>query len=270
MNPSSATVASSPFVQQYGPWALVTGASEGIGKAFAQEAAQRGLNVVLVARRQSELDALAAELLLAHSVQVRVLVADLGTPEGVASVQQQTASLDVGLVVCSAGFGTAGPFLDNPLETELNMLQVNCAALAAISWTLGHRLVARRRGGLVLVSSLVAFQGVARTAHYAATKAYVQTLAEGLQQEWALAGVQVLSVAPGPVATGFARRSGMTMAQTDTPDVVARQALDALPRGGTLRPGVLGKVLGYSLSTAPRWLRVRILSHVMRGMTRRA
>jgi short-subunit dehydrogenase len=258
----------SPFVLQYGPWALVTGASDGIGRAIAQEAAQRGLHVVLVARRQTELERLAAELSQAHGVLTRVLVVDLGTPEGVASVQQGCADLDVGLVVCAAGFGTSGPFLGNALETELDMLQVNCAALTAISWTLGQRLVARGRGGLVLLSSLVAFQGVARTAHYAATKAYVQTLAEGLQQEWASAGVQVLAVAPGPVGTGFARRSGMAMGQTDTPEVVARQSLNALPGGGTLRPGTLGKVLGYGLACAPRWARVRILGQVMSGMTR--
>ncbi len=259
----------SPFVQQYGPWALVTGASDGIGRAMAHEAARRGLNVVLVARRQPELERLAAELAQANGVLTRVVSVDLGTAEGVSSVHQQTAGLDVGLVVCAAGFGTAGPFLANALETELNMLQVNCAALTATSWTLGQRLVARGRGGLVLLSSLVAFQGVARSAHYAATKAFVQTLAEGLQQEWASSGVQVLAVAPGPVGTGFAQRAGMVMGQTDTPGVVARQSLDALPGGGTLRPGTLGKVLGYSLACAPRWARVRILGQVMRGMTRR-
>ena len=265
MTPSSEI---SDFVRQYGPWALVTGASDGIGRATARELAQRGLHVVLVARRQAELDSLAAELSQNHGVRTRVLVADLGLPEGVAAVHQGSADLDVGLVVCAAGFGTAGPFLSNSLDAELNMLQVNCAALAAISWSLGQRLVARGRGGLVLLSSLVAFQGVARTAHYAATKAYVQTLAEGLQQEWAPMGVQVLAVAPGPVGTGFAQRSGMVMGQTDTPEEVARQILTALPGGGTLRPGILGKVLGYGLACAPRWLRVRILGRVMGGMTR--
>jgi short-subunit dehydrogenase len=116
---------------------------------------------------------------------------------------------------------------------------------------------------------MVAFQGVARSAHYAATKAYVQTLSEGLREEWSGLGVQVLSVAPGPVHSGFAARSQMTMAQAEDPQVVARASLDALGRTGTVRPGFLAKLLGYSLGLTPRWGRVKIMGRVMAGMARR-
>ncbi len=253
---------------RYGPWAVVTGASEGIGKSFASALARRGFHLVLVARRAQLLDALAANLAQDHGRRCEVLVADLSTAEGVATVLERTKQHDVGLVVCSAGFGTAGPFLEGDVGQELEMLQVNCAATAALSWGFGRRLASRGRGGLILLSSLVAFQGVPRTAHYAATKSYVQTLAEGLRVEWADRGIDVLAVAAGPVGTGFARRARMNMGRAESPDVVALESLDALGRRGTVRPGLLAKVLGYSLAMTPRWGRIRIMAMVMRGMTK--
>jgi short-subunit dehydrogenase len=119
-----------------------------------------------------------------------------------------------------------------------------------------------------MLSSIVAFQGVPGSAHYAATKAYVQTLAEGLHLEWKGHGVDVLALAPGPVATGFAERAKLYMTNAASPDVVAEQGLRALGRVGTARPGLLAKLLGYSLAMTPRWGRIRIMRMVMRGMTR--
>jgi len=258
----------SAFAQKFGPWAVVTGASDGIGRAFAEELARRGVHVILVARRQERLEQLATDLTQAHGVQCQVLPANLSHPQGIQLVLDGSAVRDVGLVVCAAGFGTSGPFLQNELSTELDMLQVNCTALAALSWGLGQRLVKRGRGGLVLLSSVVAFQGVPQSANYAATKAYVQTLAEGLRGEWTGQGVQVLAVAPGPVRSGFAERSRMHMAQAEDPQVVARVSLDALGRRGTVRPGRLAKLLGWSLAMAPRWVRSRIMGQVMTGMAR--
>jgi short-subunit dehydrogenase len=153
------------FARKYGSWALVTGASEGIGRAFAVELAQRGVHVILVARRQPQLEQLANSLTDAHGVHCQVVLANLSHPEGVQQVLARTADHDVGLVVCAAGFGTSGPFLQNDLPTEMDMLQVNCGALAALSWGMGQRMVQRGRGGLVLMSSVVAFQGVARSAN---------------------------------------------------------------------------------------------------------
>jgi hypothetical protein len=114
---------------------------------------------------------------------------------------------------------------------------------------------------------VVAFQGVPRAAHYAATKAYVQTLAEGLRVELDPLGVDVIASAPGPVRSGFEARADMKMAQALAPGVVAAQTLDALGRRGTVRPGWLSKLLGWSLAATPRPLRVRIMKQVMGGMT---
>ncbi|MEM9556040.1 MAG: SDR family oxidoreductase [Acidobacteriota bacterium] len=252
---------------RYGPWAVVTGASDGIGRECARDLAARGLDLVLVARRRERLEALASELADEHGVGARVVVADLADTAGIERVVEETAALDVGLLVASAGFGTSGPLVDGDLGSELAMVDVNCRAVVALCHAFGRRFVERGRGGLVLLSSIVAFQGVPRAANYAATKSYIQTLAEGLRVEMAPHGVAVVASAPGPTRSGFADRADMRMSRTVDAATVARQTLDALGRRTTVRPGWLSKLLGYALATLPRWGRVRVMTAVMGDMT---
>jgi hypothetical protein len=255
------------FLQTYGPWAVVTGASSGIGRATAADLASRGLNLVLVARRQSVLDDLATDLTAARGIEARVVAADLVHTVGLDAVEAATAALDVGLLVAAAGFGTSGPFLDADLDDELEMLAVNGRATLRAAHHFGRRFAARGRGGIVLFGSLVGFQGTPYAAHYAATKAYVQTLAEALHVELAPRGVAVLSSAPGPVHTGFADRADMRMGTALRPETVAAETLRTLGRRQTVRPGLLTKVLAGSLAPLPRWAKVRIMARVMGGMT---
>ena len=253
---------------RYGPRAIVTGASDGIGRAFAEALAARGLNVVLVARRRAALEATAADIARQHGVATRVIAADLGAADGVQTVLDQTAALDIGLLVAAAGFGTAGSFLSTELEDELDMVDVNCRAVAAMAKVFAARFAGRRRGGLILFGSIVAYQGVPNAANYAATKAYVQTLAEGLRHDLKPLGIDVLSCAPGPVHSGFAARSRMVMGQAMQPGAVAAQALNALGRKTTVWPGTLSKILIGSLATLPRFARTAIMGRIMAGMTK--
>jgi len=255
------------FRDQYGPWAVVTGASDGIGREIAHRLAERGLNLVVVARRKTVLEELAAELSGAQDVDVRACAVDLAERDGWRAVTAACDDLDVGLLVASAGFGTSGELIDGQLESELAMIDVNCRALLAVAHQFGQRLVARGRGGIVLMSSLVGFQGVPYAANYAATKAYVQSLAEGLRLELAPRGVDVLASAPGPIRSGFAERANMRMNMAQTPAHVAAATLDALGRKTTVRPGFLAKFLEASLSMLPRRGRVRVMKLVMGGMT---
>ena len=165
----------------------------------------------------------------------------------------ETRDRDVGLLIASAGFGTSGPFVDARLDEELRMIDVNCRAVAALSHAFGRRFVDRKRGGIVLMSSLVAFQGVPRAANYAATKAYVQSFAEALRLELKPLGVDVIASAPGPIRSGFATRASMTMGLAQTPRDVAGATLASLGRRGIVRPGWLSKFLEASLMFLPRW-----------------
>ena len=265
---SSPTKKQRRFRSKYGPWAVVTGASDGIGREVAFRVGEAGLNLVLVARRRERLEELASDLAERYQVDTRCVAVDLGENPGVERIVDETKGLDVGLLVACAGFGTSGPFIAASLANELAMVDVNCRAVLALSHAFGQRFAARGRGGIVLMSSIVAFQGVPRTANYAATKAYVQTLAEGLRLELAPDGVDVLAAAPGPVASGFGERANLRMGQALKPTQVGQTMLDALGRSATVRPGWLSKLLGYSLNTLPRAGRSRILAGVMRGMTK--
>ena len=259
---------STAFAHRYGPYALVTGASEGIGQAIAEELAQSGINVLLVARREDVLHKLAQRLESQYGVLCPVIGADLSKSDEIEKMFRITDQLDIGLVVCNAGFGTAGNFLDSDLAIEMNMLNVNCAALVSMTHHLGRQLKARGRGGLILLSSILSMQGVPRSAHYAATKAYVHALGEALQEEWKGTGVDLLIVAPGPVATGFASRSKMQLGKAATPKVVAQESLAALGHKKVIHPGWLAKLMVFALSTAPRSIRIKIMGAIMRDMTK--
>jgi short-subunit dehydrogenase len=254
--------------RRYGQWAVVTGASSGIGRELAIQLGEAGLNLVLAARSQEVLQQLADELIEKHGIAVRVVPADLAETTAVEELVAVTNALDVGLLVASAGFGTSGRFLDLTLADELNMLNVNCRALLLLSWHFGRRFAERGRGGLVLMSSIVGFQGVPNAAHYAATKAYVQTLAEALAVELKPHGVDVLAAAPGPTNSGFAQRADMQMGAALSPAAVARGTLQALGRTPTVLPGLLSKVLVYALALLPHMMRVRVMGRVMQGMTK--
>lgn len=252
--------------KRYGEWAVVTGASSGIGKEIALRLGEAGFSLLLVARNQGALKRLSIELQQRYPIKAVTLVADLATAEGVQAVLTESAAYPVGLLVAAAGFGSSGPLLEQDLATERNMLAVNCDAVLWMSHAFGKRFVAQGRGGIILFGSLVGFQGAPYSANYAATKAYVQSLAEGLHHELRPAGVDVLAAAPGPVASGFAARASMNMGQALTPEQVGVPILKALGRRTTVLPGWLTKFLVRSLHLMPRAWRVRVMQAIMRGM----
>lgn len=254
--------------KRYGSWAIVTGASSGIGHALAMQLGAAGLNVVLVARREDQLYQVAAELEKTSRVETLVVSADLSTHAGITAVEDKTADLDVGLLIANAGFGTIGRFLDTPISAELAMLNVNCRALMQLSHTFGNRFSKRGRGGIILVSSVLAMHGVPNAAHYAATKAYVLSLAEGLHVELAPKKVDVLATAPGPTSSGFAKRASMNMGLTMSPDLVAAATLGALGRRSTVFPGNYSKFIVYGMRLLPRWMRIRLMGLIVQGMIR--
>jgi short-subunit dehydrogenase len=255
-----------PLIDKYGRWAVVTGASSGIGKAFAIRLAQDGFNLVLVARRQSELDEVSSELKIHFHVETVVLALDLSHKNSNEELFVACRELDVGILVASAGFGSSGLFTELDRHEELNMIDVNCRAVAEQVHYFADLFSARNRGGIIMLSSIVAFQGVPLSSTYAATKAFVQTLAEGLYFELRPFNVDVLAVAPGPVQSGFSSRARLSPGKMEDADIVAGQSIAALGKMATLRPGFLAKLLAVLL-TVPRAARIRIMSLVMAGMT---
>lgn len=248
--------------EKYGRWAIVTGAASGIGREIAKQLAAAKLDLVLLDISGKSLQQLAAQLANEYDVDVKIIVEDLSKYSAV-KLHQATKELDVGLLICAAGFGSCGPFLESDLEDAVEMLRVNCEAVMTQTLQFGRRFAHRGRGGIVLLSSAVSFHGAPYFAHYAATKAYVQSLAESLHVEMAPHGVDVLASAPGPMKTGFGERAGMTLDDAMSPEFAARATLRSLGKA-TVIPGFVSKLIAYSLAPAPRWLRISILGAVMK------
>ena len=254
------------FLKKYGKWAVVTGASNGIGQEIAIYLAELGFDLVLVARSEDKLKLLAKELSAKHDTKTLVLPYNLNNRSTVADILKQTEQLDVGLLVAAAGFGSSGPFLKANIANELEMLTINCEVPLAMSYFFGERFAKQKRGCIILFSSLLGFQGAPNSANYAATKGYIQCLGEGLYVELKPHNVDVLISAPGPVATGFAEIADMQMSLAANPKEVARLTINALGKTMTVRPGKIAKFLGWSLMTAPRRIRVAIVKSIMDGM----
>jgi uncharacterized protein len=243
---------------RYGPWALVVGASDGLGAAFSRQLADRGLNLVLVARRPGPLEELAAGL----PTRTRVLAADAGTTAGLAAIA--AAEEEIGLLVCNAALAPIAPFLDLTPEHHDAILDLNCRAASRLAYAYGRRFVGRGRGGIVLVSSLASQQGSALVAHYAATKAYLRVLAEGLWAELRPRGVDALACCPGLVRTPTYEREHPTPPRLVPPPMepedVARAALRALGRRPVVVPGWRNRLTAALSRPLPRRLVVALAS----------
>ena len=158
-NPRHSSKTMTGFKDKYGPWALITGASSGIGAEFARQLAAKGLNLVLVARREERLRALARELETAHPIAVTIIPVDLTTTDFLAVIQQATDGLEIGLLVNNAGVMPTGRFLDHDLEQELRQLNLNTRAPLILTHHFGRPMAERGRGGLLFLASMTAFQG---------------------------------------------------------------------------------------------------------------
>jgi uncharacterized protein len=256
------------FVARFGPWALVTGASSGIGEAFAQRLAEMGLNLVLVARREDRLRKLAEELQSRHAVSVRVVAADLSSDDFLALIERATQDVQVGLLVNNAGVATAGTFLDNALEAELALLHLNTRAPLILAHHFGRSMRQLGRGGMIFVASTVAFAAVPAWSNYAASKAYDLALAEGLAKELSTGGISVLALCPGPTRTEL-WPTGATPRFLMQPSAVVDVALKQLGRKATVVPGWINSIITFSTRLLPRSWNAAIFGRVISGMLKR-
>lgn len=254
-----------------GRWALVTGASAGIGEAFARELARRGMNLALAARREDRLRALADELSRAHRVRALAFPADLGEPGAPAALWERAAAgREVHLLVNNAGFGLRGSFAELSVGRQAEMVRVNCIApLELAHRALGH--MRGRGGGIVNVASIAGYQPIPLMAAYAASKAFVITLSEALAEEARGDGVRVVTLNPGPVKTEFQAVAGTEVRERApgirTPQQVVEAALRGLEAGGgTVTPGLVNRAATVAVRVAPRSLVLRGAKLIMRKL----
>ncbi|HXP18314.1 MAG TPA: SDR family NAD(P)-dependent oxidoreductase [Streptosporangiaceae bacterium] len=243
-----------PFAQRYGPWALVAGGSEGIGAAFADELGRRGVNLLLVARRQEQLDETAARLRRERAVEVVTVATDLTDLAALDEVSSAAAGLEIGLVVANAALAPAGKFLSCTEAEIIGAVDLNCRASALLAYRFLPAMAYRGHGGVILVSSLAGLQGVPNLAAYSATKAFLISLGESLWAEMRSSGVDVITACLGAVSTpGYRQAVQRPAPGTSSPALVAATALNALGRGFRVVPGGLNRVSAFALQRiAPR------------------
>lgn len=258
----------SAFRERYGPWALVAGASAGLGEAFARLLAARGLHLLLLARRREALEGLAAELRRAHGVEARAVPLDLARADLAAEVGRAAAGLEVGLLVYNAAHSTIGPFVERPLDEHLRVIDVNCRGPLALAHLLGGQMARRGRGGLVIMTSLAASQGNPLLASYAASKAFDLILAEGLWSELRGAGVDVVACRAGATRTpGYAASRPRRRVPLMEPEAVARRAIEALGRGPDTVAGALNRVAAFAFGRLlPRRASIEIMGRATRRL----
>ncbi|MDX3107991.1 SDR family NAD(P)-dependent oxidoreductase [Nonomuraea angiospora] len=252
-------------------YALVTGASSGIGAEFARQLAARGHDLVLVARSGPALDALAASLRQAHGVRAEVLVQDLSAPDAAPRVAEEVAArgIAVELLVNNAGFGTAGHFARIAPEREHEELMVNVVALVGLTHAFLPGMLARGSGGVLNVGSTAGFNVAPYFATYASSKTFVLNFSLALWSELRGTGVKVLAVAPGPVETPFFDRIGSRQAaigaKLATPELVVTTALRAFDRDrGYVVPGRGNLGMAHLMPRRPR----KLLALIGRRVTR--
>ena len=263
---------SAAFRARYGTWVLVAGASEGLGAEFATQLAAMGLNLVLIARRKELLEQLGAQLTRDHAIEVRPLQLDLGREDIGEVVEAATNDIEVGLLVYNAATSMIGAYFEIALEDHLNEIAVNCRAPLTLSYLLGQRMLKRRRGGIVLMSSLSSSQGSALVTNYSATKAYNRLLAEGLWDELRTQGVDVLACSASAVNTpGYQasapRRSGRLSVSAMTPRAVVTETLAALGKGPVVIPGWTNRLANVLMQRfMPHKTAIKLMGSVTRSM----
>jgi short-subunit dehydrogenase len=256
----------SDFLKRYGPWAVVAGASEGLGASFSEKLAARKMNLVLVARRSGPLEALAEGIRRKHGVEVKIQSLDLGSPDAVPGIDAATNGLDVGLMIYNAAYSPIGAFIDIAVEDHIKAVQVNVHGPLRLSHYFGRRFVQRGRGGIILMSSMSGFQGTAMVANYAATKAYDSILAEGLWRELGPRGVDVLACIAGATLTpnyesSTDRIPTSGLAKPMNPDDVTEQALGDLGRRPSAVSGTRNGIASLFLSRLlPRRAAIAVVS----------
>lgn len=225
---------SQTFQSIYGPWALVTGAARGLGAEFARQVAARGINLVIIDMLADELIEVGKEIQNRTGQEIINVVTDLSQPQFIDTIREHTDGLDIGLLVSNAAFGPVGLFLNKSLDDKLKMVAVNVQATLILVHEFASKMKARKKGGIILLSSASALQGSAYVANYAATKSYNLILAEGLWEELQEYGVDVLGFMPGITRTpafeqskpNLERRMKLTPIMEVEPTVT--EALEAL------------------------------------------
>ena len=260
--------------QKYGKLALVAGASEGIGAAFATHLAEAGMDLVLVARRLEPLEVLAASLTERYQIHVECITCDLADTHAAQYLQQALDGREIGLLVYNAALSYIGPFENNSIERHNQIAQANMVTPMNLVQLFGTPMLKRGKGAIILMSSLAGFQGSGFLAAYAATKAFNRVLAESLWYEWRGRGVEVIACCAGATSTpNFINtkpeKSSFFAPRVQTPDEVVKECFEQLGKSPSFITGTGNKIASFIMQRLmPRRLAITIMGDTTRKMYR--
>ena len=241
----------SKMYKKYGPWAVITGATGGIGAEFANQLAGEGINIVLVARNEKNLSVKAKEIETKFGVKAKMVQADLSNQEGINKVIDATSDLDVGLLIPNAGMENNGYFVDVNFQSALKEIQINVTSVFALTHHFSNKMVKKSRGGIILVSSMLGHMATPYFSNYSGTKAYVLMLGTSLYSELKSNGVDITVLSPGLTNTAMAKsvKSKYNLPMpTMSPVYTAGVAIKALGRKPVVIPGVINNMMMVTMN----------------------
>ena len=262
------------FKEKYGSTALVAGASEGIGAAFATRLAEEGMDLVLIARRSEPLHKLADELKSRYKVGVMCIQCDLGNNNASRQIVDELKGLEINLLVYNAALSYIGPFIKNPLENHLEAVRVNMITPLNMVYVFGEKMVSKGKGAVILMTSLAGFQGSGYLSVYGATKAFIRILGESLWYEWKNSGVDVIACCAGATATpGFKKSKpenpGFFAPRIQDPEEVADECLKKLGKEPSYITGRGNRIASFIMQKIlPRKMAINIMGDNTRKMYR--
>ncbi len=243
------------FKDRYGEYALITGGNSGIGAEFADQLAKKGLNIIIVARRESLLEKKATDLRKKYNVEVNTIKSDLSKLEDIQKVVKTCEKIEVGLIIPNAGMETHGIFPKLDLDKEIMSINLNITSTMALTHNFVKQMIPRKRGGVILVSSLLGHMPTPYLSNYAGTKSYILNFGASLNGELKKYNIDVTVLSPGPVKTPFADAIGVDLDKfpmtVHNPDFVAKVGLDALGKKPVVIPGAKNSIMGKIGSLIP-------------------
>lgn len=256
------------FKEKYGPWALITGATSGIGEAISHEIASRGVNIVLVARKTVELESKSSALREKYKIDTKTISADLASEDGIEKVKTSTNGISVGLLVIAAGLEVNGAFEKNDLQRELKVVQININATLHLTHHFSAKMVSVGKGGIIMVASLSGHMPNPYFANYAGTKAYLINFGASLYGELKPKGVDVTVLSPGLTNTPMTKDNGVDWSKTPmqamSPEKVARTAVNALGKKLIAIPGGKNRIMAVMAKHSPLKMQAKMNEKMMK------
>lgn len=260
------------FTERYGSLALVAGASEGLGAAWAHALAARGMDLVLIARRKPLLEKIAGELEDRYLIKTQIICSDLGSANSVSFIRDSIADKKISFIVYNAASSYIGPFIDTPLAKHIEVESVNISTPLKLIHSLSGSMLQQRRGGIVLMSSLAGFQGSGFLATYAASKAFARILAESLWYEWRDKGVDVIACCAGATSTpnyieSLPKKISFLAPKPQSPEIVVEECLRKIGKTASFVCGGSNKLATFFMQRIfPRRVAILVMGDTARKM----